>query len=510
MKRALLLLLFLPLPSVPVTPPRLRAMTGSVDVRRLHPMVAAEEDEKPDAPMPTPGDLPVPADAIRSHAVEPVTSSDIVYSPPVTLQSFAALDDDNSVSPPDTNGAVGPAHVVTVLNMAIRIQDRSGTVLRTVSIRDFFESVRKSGIVADPHIVFDARANRWLICAVTLQLSPLHAGSAVLFGISRTGDPTLGWDLDRLDAPEADRWLDFPQLGYDDASIVISANLYALSDNKFVRATVFVIDRADPTGVYTRLDHATDGGGSLSPTVSLDAGNRTFLVQTWNGNLENSGYVRLYSVTAAGIVPIAFAQTTTTWALVGSKDDFAPQLGRSEKIDTGDSRMTSAVLRNGNIWAAHTIFVPAAAPVRSAVSWWRLAPDGGIVARGTIEDLSSTFYYARGSIAVNRNGAALIGCSRFSAGTHPSAVYTFVGAGAPQPVVFKEGESSFVKPGGIVPNRWGDYSAACVDPTNDLDFWTIQEYAATPEPAFNRWGTWWARVAAPTILTAPPRRRAVR
>src|ERR1019366_1097962 len=48
-------------------------------------------------------------------------------------------------------------------------------------------------------------------------------------------------------------------------------------------------------------------------------------------------------------------------------------------------------------------------------------------------------------------------------------------------------------------NRWGDYSATLVDPVNDLDFWTIQEYAATPPS--NRtgaFGTWWAQVTAPS------------
>jgi len=476
-------------------------------------MVAAAEDDEPDAPMATPGNLPVPLDAIHANVSEPITSSDVVYAPPVTMQSFSALQDDNSALPPDTNGAVGPAHIVTLLNTAMRIHDRSGAVLQTVTIKSFFESVRQFGRVFDPHIVFDARANKWLVCAITDQHTSATAprtGSALLLGISRTSNPLLAWDLYRFDGPDGDVWLDFPQLGYDDGSISIATNIYTVSDSKFVRAAVFVINRSDPAGVFTRLDHATDGGGSLSPTVSLDAGNRTFLVQTWNGNFQSKGFMRLYSVTAAGIVPIAFVQTAATWSSIGSMDDFAPQLGRTEKIDTGDSRVASAVLRNDNIWAAHTIFLPAGAPTRSAASWWRLTPTGGIVSRGTIDDPSSTFDYAHPSIAVNRNDAALIGCSRFSATTLPSAIYSFVGTGAAGPVVFKEGESPYLKTGSGTRNRWGDYSAACVDPTNDLDFWTIQEYASTPAPTYDRWGTWWARVAAPTIEIVPSRRRTVR
>jgi hypothetical protein len=520
MKRALLLALLLPLPKpAAMPPPRLPAArhadaVGTVELQRLPRRVVEAKDAQPDAPMPTPDNLPVPIEAVRNNINEPIVSSDVVYSPPVTMQSFRALDDDNSALPPDTNGAAGPAHIVTVLNTAIRIQDRSGGVQQTVSIKSFFDSVRKLGRVFDPHIVFDARANQWLICAITDQATSLTAqrtGSALLLGISRTNNPMLGWDLYRFDGPEGDVWLDYPGLGYDEGSIVIAANLYALSDSKFVRATVFVINRGDPAGVYTRLDHAAESGGSLSPTISLDpGGNRTFLVQMWNGNFQNKGYLRLYSVATAGIVPIAFAQAAVPWSNMGSMEDFAPQLGRAEKIDAGDSRIASAVLRNGNIWAAHTVFLPAGTPSRSAVNWWRLAANGNLVARGTIDDPSSTFSYARPGIAVNRNDAALIGCSRFSAITLPSAVYAFAGVGAGTPVVFKDGESSYVKTGNGTKNRWGDYSAACVDPINDLDFWTIQEYASTPSGSYDRWGTWWARVAAPAIQSAPSRRRPVK
>jgi len=36
-----------------------------------------------------------------------------------------------------------------------------------------------------------------------------------------------------------------------------------------------------------------------------------------------------------------------------------------------------------------------------------------------------------------------------------------------------------------------DYSNVAVDPVNDIDLWTIQEYAGTG----NTWGTWWGTIA---------------
>src|SRR5262249_13985626 len=52
-------------------------------------------------------------------------------------------------------------------------------------------------------------------------------------------------------------------------------------------------------------------------------------------------------------------------------------------------------------------------------------------------------------------------------------------------------------------NRWGDYSATVVDPVNDTDFWTLQEFAAIPVGLGanrDRWGTWWANVVPPALV----------
>jgi hypothetical protein len=62
----------------------------------------------------------------------------------------------------------------------------------------------------------------------------------------------------------------------------------------------------------------------------------------------------------------------------------------------------------------------------------------------------------------------------------------------------KDGLTTYFKTFSGTVNRWGDYSAAQVDPVNDVDLWTIQEYAASPA---NRWGTWWGVLAPPPDLT---------
>jgi hypothetical protein len=66
--------------------------------------------------------------------------------------------------------------------------------------------------------------------------------------------------------------------------------------------------------------------------------------------------------------------------------------------------------------------------------------------------------------------------------------------------IYKRGEAPYIAIGyDEGSNRWGDFSAAMVDPVDDLSFWTIQEYAAAPTQGYlGRWGTWWARVVPPS------------
>ena len=64
-------------------------------------------------------------------------------------------------------------------------------------------------------------------------------------------------------------------------------------------------------------------------------------------------------------------------------------------------------------------------------------------------------------------------------------------------VFTKGGEAGYSIFFGGARNRWGDYTATVVDPTDERTLWTIQEFADTPVAGFtfegSRWSTWWAR-----------------
>ncbi|HEX8424416.1 MAG TPA: hypothetical protein VF634_13445, partial [Pyrinomonadaceae bacterium] len=184
------------------------------------------------------------------------------------------------------------------------------------------------------------------------------------------------------------------------------------------------------------------------------------------------------------------------------------------KIDSRDSRILNTVYRNGSIYFCQTVGLPAgrqpAAIDRTAAQWVQANTSGDFIQGGRVEDPSATQsggkWYAYPSLTVNRENSVLMGFSQFSADGFASAAYAFRAASDAagtmrEPVVYKDGEGYYEKTLGGPRNRWGNYSNTQVDPANDRDFWTIQEYAETPAGTgadSGRWGTWWARVVPPS------------
>jgi hypothetical protein len=179
-------------------------------------------------------------------------------------------------------------------------------------------------------------------------------------------------------------------------------------------------------------------------------------------------------------------------------------------IDSGDSRIGNVVFRNGHIYYAQTIGLPAGGEpgliVQTGVQWVELDTSGAFVQGGRIEEPGANPWnggksYAFPSVAVNARNDLLVGFSEFEADDFVDAGYAFRAGNDPlgtlrAPVTLKEGQGQYVKRRSGR-NRWGDYSASQVDPSDDLSLWTLQEYARAPlgeGDRSGRWGVWWGRV----------------
>src|SRR5207253_1988534 len=113
---------------------------------------------------------------------------------------------------PDTHGAVGPNHVVTMLNTQVRILNRTGTILQTETLTAFWTSanIGTFSTVFDPRILYDPYNHRWI---ATAGVEPESSNAGILIGVSTTDDPTGTWNLRRTKADANSLlWADFPML----------------------------------------------------------------------------------------------------------------------------------------------------------------------------------------------------------------------------------------------------------------------------------------------------------
>lgn len=157
------------------------------------------------------------------------------------------------------------------------------------------------------------------------------------------------------------------------------------------------------------------------------------------------------------------------------------------------------------MFAAHHIVLTTNTFDHTAIQWWQIpVTTFRPIKVGRIEDASAVVSYAYPSIAVNQFNDVLVGYSRFSSNQWPSANYSFRDTcraayeDLQTDTVLKNGISYYAKLSGAR-NRWGDYSATVVDPRNDSDLWTVQEYADQYASPFDnsysgRWGTWWGKI----------------
>ena len=443
---------------------------------------------------------------------DPLPSAPKVASPAAS-PTFQGLPDNLTTIPPDTMGAVGPNHVMTALNDRIRIHDRAGVTITTMSLVAFWAATGHTDVF-DPRLVYDRVGGRWVF---TVTASRSSAASAFLIAASQTSDPTGPWNLYSIDADAANLvWADFPSIGFNEKWMAVQVNMFAVSGNAFTRSHIYVMNKADMyagSALSAPVFSLTGFGGTQTPARTLTASGDLYLLQTSSGNFGGSGFVRPYRISGAigseTLTALSFVSTPNPWSdsATAVNGGFAPQLGSSMRIASNDTRMLSVVFRNGNIWGAHTVFLPAASPTHTAVQWWQISTAGVVLQRGRIEDptasASSGSFFAFPSLAVNVNNDMLIGYSRFGAAQFASANYSFRDAGDPantlrDDTVLKAGLATYSKTGTGTSNRWGDYSSTVVDPVNDTDMWTIQEYADSPS---DRWATWWGRIVPPSACS---------
>ncbi|MBX7245166.1 MAG: hypothetical protein K1X53_06685 [Candidatus Sumerlaeaceae bacterium] len=437
---------------------------------------------------------------------------------------------DTLAFPPDTMGAVGPTQFIVAVNGRIRSFNKSTGAADGILNADtdvFFNSVRNGSGTSDPRIRYDRITGRWFIIiinvstpnrvliAVSSESTITSSSNFTFFYFDDTylssGSPCLG---------------DYPTLGVDVNALYIGINQFA-NGSTFAGMSVYVVRKSSVLGagpiVVTAFDNitgTTTGAGPYTPQ-GVDNFDPTATEGYFIG-VDNAtfGTLMVRRVSTPGGTPtlsgnISITVSTTAYPITVRHKGNSSTNGR---LDALDDRLFAAHIRNGRLWTAHNIGVidtgvASGSANRNGCRWYEIQNLSGtpsLVQSGTLYTSGSSGSTAQRnywipSIMVSGQGHAALGCS--TAGTNEYINGAFAGRlvndtlGTLQtPSLITNSTTDYTPssdPGGTGGRRWGDYSYTCVDPSDDMTMWTIQEFCS----ATDLYGVSFVKLIAPPPAT---------
>jgi len=402
--------------------------------------------------------------------------------------------DDGFVIPPDTMGAIGPNHILSVTNSRINVKNKAnGTLIQNISLSTFLGG---SGAF-DPVCHYDTNVGRFFACGVAGRTS---ANSKVLVMASKTIDPSQQWNRYSIQVSQyfPDSWADFPRMGYNKNWLVVTANMFS-DARAYTGVLVLIYKKIDlVNGVSTpqlTTRNLTTSNFTLVPSRDLDnTSSAVYLAQIIAINSGGNGIIKVDSITGT-TTPVYTTRTSQYRIPPGGLFNGlgGPQLGTDKKIDTGDFRLLSCVFRKNILYTAHNHFTTTGYAGVLVEQFNTLTPTAPAALKATGLTGTAATQFAFPSISVNSMGHAMIGMSMFSSSKYASAAYSIWRNGTASityPIVYQNGLSVYIKDFGSGEIRWGDYSDTVIDPGFPNKLWTIQEYADTG----GNWGTVWKAI----------------
>jgi hypothetical protein len=459
-----------------------------------------------------PRELPVRRPVMRpgsSNVVDPVVQTSAATTASAqTLGEWEGLGQGYpgfsvTAVPPDPNMAVGPHHIVQWVNNAFVVFDRTGgQVLAPVSDGTFWgnSTCNQLGGFSDPIVQYDRASDRWLIGEVAIPLFPGLLGQfAQCFAVSTSPDPTGSYYMWAYGFGTTIN--DYPKIGVWPDGYYVTWNIFQ-NETTFTGPETCAWNRTDMlTGVaapryvcfslssaYASLLPADVDGPRAppagSPNFLMDIDPTTNRLNLWAFHVDFANPVKS---TLTGPSSLADAAPFTSPCL--TTQDCIPQPGTTRRLDAlGDRLMYRLAYRNfgdhESLVATHTVVANGATGIR----WYEIRnPNGSptIYQQGTFAPDGA--YRWMPSVAMDESGNIGVGYSVSSSGTFPSIRYSGWEVGNQLGTL--QSETSLIEGGGSQTgyNRWGDYSAMRIDPTDDCLFWYTQEYQATTQTA--NWNT---------------------
>ena len=471
---------------------------------------------------------------------------------PIVVQNFSGLGLEDTLQtdggqgfPPDQGSAVGPNNYMEIVNVSYAIYHKDGTRVAINTLSSLFANAGVPGLdsLSDPRLIYDQGSGHWFAAAITTDSS----ANKFVIAVSQSSDPTGAWKATSFVANTTpNNFADFPQIGVDKNAFYITSNNFLNFDPNnpdnnlpMTGAGLTTIPKADlinPAGPNINNRTHTDsvpGGGipfALAPVSDFNGRNHGVIISAdcpvpACANATSAvDILHRYNVLNPGSNPSTLTPDNPINVATYYQNQAAHQPDGTLDLDAGDVRIGSNnVYQVGNvIWVADSILTTATTgdSVYDAVRWYEInEATNTILQWGNISLPNHDLIYP--SIAANAAGDVIIGFTGTgdsSTGDYPGAWYvsgttnggvtTF---GAPVELVngFGPYQLDFCGPPNPC-NRWGDFSAISVDPTNPNAFWIAEEVASENPgdilpadfiPVY--WGTQITELAFQSLTPAP-------
>lgn len=382
-------------------------------------------------------------------------------------------------TPPDTMGAVGPNHIVELLNGRFAVYDKAtGTELTSSTLDQFVTAnggvIPPLGFTFDPRVVFDPTSDRWFAAVIDANTP----ANNIYVLVSTSNDPTQPWQAVQFvgDTIGNNRFNDYETLAVDADGVYLATNNFGATT---FDVSLYSIPKADllaatPTiANLTRFENLNAGtfGDTLQPALDFGPSDGVAAVFSTGG----SGTLFRTDISGAGGAmatigaPISITVPPYSAAPPGDQPSGTPPLENVSPRIVGNVKEVGT-----SFWLTHAVLDSATG--NSAARWYEIDESTNqVIQVGTISDPNLDFLDP--TIAVNNAGDVVIGYTGTGLFQSPSS-YASIGQTVNgvttfnQPLLLQQGTGTYFAG---ARNRWGDYSATVVDPSDPKTFWTFQE-----------------------------------
>ncbi len=413
----------------------------------------------------------------------------------------------SGVTPPDTDGDVGPNHYFQMVNLSFAIYSKDGQLLAgptaNSSLWNNFPGPWAGTNDGDPIIMYDEWADRWVATQFALPNYP--AGPFFeLLAISTTNDPTGTWyryAFQYTDMP------DYPKLGIWHNAYTMCINKFTPNNTNYDGVGVVAFERAkmmlgDPNAQMVMFNFTSsqepfgmlpaDADGPAPPTSE----------PAYFSYFKSPSKMVIYKMninwTSTSLSTLELDQNITVSSFSTSITGI-PQKGTSKRLDAiTDRLMYRLQYRNFGSYQTMVTNHNVAVSGRAAPRWYEFRKTAStnwtLYQEGTYAP-SDNLNRWMGSIAMDSYGNIALGYSVSSSDIYPSVRYT--GRLKNDPLgQMTIAETEIVAGTGALTSgffgnaRWGDYSSMTIDPVNSNQFWYTTEYVKTTSGS-----NWSTRVA---------------